>query len=223
MEHSFHNIIFRSRWGPDLMARPVQIDRAQALKAARDVFWRQGYTATSMSQLLETMGIGSGSFYAAFDNKAKLFERVVDDYTQWSMNQFVKVRHDHRGLEAIRAFLNKTLIDISDSARHKGCLLVNSVLELDDVEPRLYEHVHDALGCLEEMIQQCIDEAITMKALRPDIDEHDAVGLLMSLIQGLRVESRLGLGKEEAQSRVNALLRLVSNPHYEDRLHEGKF
>jgi TetR/AcrR family transcriptional repressor of nem operon len=204
------------------MARPVQVDRAKALKAARGVFWRQGYTATSMSQLLENMGIGSGSFYAAFDNKAKLFERVVDDYTQWSMNQFVKVRKDHRGLDAIRAFLERTLIDISDAARHKGCLLVNSALELDDVEPHLYEHVQEALGHLEEMIRQCIDEAIKTKTLRSDIGKHDAVGLLMSQIQGLRVESRLGLSNEEAQRRVNTLLNLVSIPHYEDHPHEGE-
>jgi TetR/AcrR family transcriptional repressor of nem operon len=195
------------------MARPVTIDRAKALKAARGIFWRQGYTATSMSQLLETMGIGSGSFYTAFDNKASLFERVVDDYTQWSMTQFDKVRQDHRGLDAIRAFLHKTLIDISDSARRKGCLLVNSVLELEDVEPYLYSHVYDALGQLEETIRQCIDEAVDTKALRPGIDKHDAVGLIVSQIHGLRVDSRLGLSHAEAQRRLNALLNLLSISH----------
>ena len=45
------------------MARPVQIDRSKALRAARDIFWRQGFTTTSMSQLLKAMDIGSGSFY----------------------------------------------------------------------------------------------------------------------------------------------------------------
>ena len=51
------------------MARPVQIDRSKALRAARDIFWRQGFTTTSMSQLLKAMDIGSGSFYAAYGSK----------------------------------------------------------------------------------------------------------------------------------------------------------
>ena len=69
------------------MARPVQIDRQRALKAARGVFWRRGYNATSMSHLLDAMGMGAGSFYAAFDNKSRLFARVLDDYTDWSMDR----------------------------------------------------------------------------------------------------------------------------------------
>ncbi len=203
------------------MARPVQIDRAEAQKAARGVFWRQGYTATSMNQLLEVMGIGSGSFYAAFESKATLFERVLDDYTQWSMKQFALVRKQHRGLDAIRAFLDRTFVDISDAARHKGCLLVNSTLELADVEPRLHSHVRESLACLEEVIGQCVAEAITAKALRHDIDHRAAVALVMTLLHGLRVESRLGLCRSESQARVSAMLSLVSNTDIEERLHES--
>ena len=45
-----------------------------------------------------------------------------------------RIRAEHSGLDAIRAFIDRTLIDVSDRARRRGCLLVNSVLELEGVE-----------------------------------------------------------------------------------------
>jgi TetR/AcrR family transcriptional repressor of nem operon len=175
------------------------------------VFWQQGYTATSMSQLLDVTGMGSGSFYAAFDNKASLFQRIVDDYTCRSMGEFARIRESHRGLAALRVFLDKTLIDVSDTDRRKGCLLVNSALELDEVEPQLYQHVADGLRRLELTIRGCVEETAAAGRLRKGLSIGDAVGLLMGLVQGLRVESRLGLSRREARRRVDVMLNLIAN------------
>lgn len=192
------------------MARPVEIDRAATLKVATQVFWRQGYTATSMNRLLTAMDIGSGSFYAAFDSKAELFKRVVNDYCRWSGKQWAQIRSRHQGLDVIRVFLEKTLIDIKPADRQKGCLLVNSVLELADVDDELYQHARNALGTLESEIRTCVEEARESGALNTRVTDDAVVGLLLSQIHGLRVESRLGLTKNKARQRVTALLELVS-------------
>ena len=96
------------------MARPVQIDRSKALRAARDIFWRRGFTTTSMSQLLKAMDIGSGSFYAAFGSKPELFAQVIDKYQTWSAAQWERIRTSRQGLDAISEFLNTTVVDVSD-------------------------------------------------------------------------------------------------------------
>lgn len=192
------------------MARPVQIEREKALKAARLLFWSQGYTATSMAQLLHAMSIGSGSFYTAFESKAELFKRVVDDYRDWSINQFTQVRTNHKGLDAVRLFLDRTLVDISNAGRRKGCLLVNSVLELDDVDQELYQHARNALKNLDLAFRDCVDEASAVGKLNRHLTEVDAVRLLSTQVQGLRVESRLGLSKAEARQRVAVLIDLIS-------------
>ena len=193
------------------MARPVQVDRGKALRQAKDVFWRRGYGATSMSQLLEATGMGSGSFYAAFDSKASLFELVLDDYSARSDRQFETLRQRHHGLEVLRAFLEKTLINVSDDDRSKGCLLVNSALELEGVEPHLYRRVSNGLDQLESEIRRCLAEADAQGQLHKGVEIEEAAGLLMSLIQGLRVGSRLGLSRNEARHRVNAMLAMLSS------------
>lgn len=154
--------------------------------------------------------MGAGSFYAAFDNKAQLFERVVDAYTSWSLEQFDGIREHSTGLQAISAFLERTLVDVSSAERHKGCLLVNSILELDGVEPALHQQVVTALGHLRPRLAACVNEARADGSLRPEFSAGEAVGLLMTLFQGLRVESRLGMTRQAAEQRIHAVLKILS-------------
>ena len=60
--------------------RPRAFDTDAALDRALDVFWRQGYEGTALSDLTAAMGINRPSLYAAFGNKEDLFRKVLDRY-----------------------------------------------------------------------------------------------------------------------------------------------
>ena len=55
------------------MARPREFDEGEALDAAMDCFWRDGYEATSVRDLAARMGITGASLYNAFGDKRSLF------------------------------------------------------------------------------------------------------------------------------------------------------
>lgn len=192
------------------MARPVQIDRSKALRAARDIFWRQGFTTTSMSQLLKAMDIGSGSFYAAFGSKPELFAQVIDKYDAWSAAQWERIRTTKTGLDVIREFLNATIVDVSDRNRLKGCLLVNSILEMEGVDTELHQQLVNRFKGLEHRLSICLQEAQDSGTLREDVSIAEGVGYLMTNIYGLRVASRAGLSRAEARQRVRLLIRMIS-------------
>ncbi len=193
------------------MPRPVSIDRKQAFRAARDQFWRCGYTGTSMQQLLGVTGMGAGSFYSAFGSKAALFESVVDDYAQWSAARFDAVRSQHRGFDAIAAFLDDTLVNLSDADRRKGCLLVNSALEFDGVETVLHSRVSEPLVALQKSLEACLQEAREDGVLQAGIDPEEGAGLVMTVVQGLRVESRRGMTREQAEARIQLMIAALSS------------
>ena len=54
------------------MARPIEFDHHQALDKALLLFWRKGYQATSLADLVEFMGISRSSSYSAFQDKRSL-------------------------------------------------------------------------------------------------------------------------------------------------------
>lgn len=63
-----------------MAGRPRQFDRDQALIKARNLFWRQGYEGTSMSDLVAELGIASARIYKAFGSKEQLFREAIADY-----------------------------------------------------------------------------------------------------------------------------------------------
>ena len=61
--------------------RQREFDKRVALDAAMKVFWANGYSGTSLSDLTDVMGINKPSLYAAFGNKEALFISALDHYT----------------------------------------------------------------------------------------------------------------------------------------------
>ena len=60
------------------MARPREFDRTKALHQAVEAFWEMGYEGTSTATLVERLGIGRSSLYAAFGSKDELYAEAMD-------------------------------------------------------------------------------------------------------------------------------------------------
>ncbi len=191
------------------MARPIEIDRDKAFRSASELFWRQGYGATSLQHLLEATGMGKGSFYAAFGSKEALFESILDDYQARSSASFERIRSEQKGLAAIRAFISRTLLDVPAARRRKGCLLVNSILELEGVDRRLHGRASDCLDDLRSTLISCFEEARNANELATT-ESPEALGdLLTTLLQGWRVESRRGVSRQKLQDQAALFFDLI--------------
>jgi len=62
------------------MPRPASTTRDRIILAAVELFYEQGYEATSMAQILKKSRANSGSFYFFFKSKEHLLEAVLDWY-----------------------------------------------------------------------------------------------------------------------------------------------
>ena len=60
------------------MARPVEYNREEVVEKAMQTFWKKGYHATSMADLVEATGLNPGSIYAAFKSKENFFITTID-------------------------------------------------------------------------------------------------------------------------------------------------
>lgn len=192
------------------MARPVEIDRDDALRKALDLFWRKGYRATSLNDLLHATGMGKGSFYAAFGSKQALFECVLERYHAASAS--ATGHHTRKGLTALRNFLDVTMIKLAPAQRRRGCLLVNSVLELEGVEPQLHKIANRYLQDLESRCLRYLCDAQASGELKQALDPDDLAALTATLLQGLRVDSRMGRSQNQLRQRVDLFISLIAQP-----------
>ncbi|WP_431961770.1 TetR/AcrR family transcriptional regulator [Actinacidiphila sp. bgisy160] len=111
------------------MGRMREFDVDRAVGRAMDLFWRRGYAETSLQDLLDELSIGSGSFYAAFGSKGRLYLRALDRYSALQADDLVEILE--RATE-IRPAVRQVLVamieaDLADPSR--GCLVVNTATE----------------------------------------------------------------------------------------------
>lgn len=62
--------------------------RTVILRAAHELFLRDGYSATSMDAVTKQAGVSKATVYAHFDSKGKLFETLVREGSQTALGQF---------------------------------------------------------------------------------------------------------------------------------------
>ena len=65
-----------------MSGRPKEYDDTAVIDAAMDVFWTNGYEASSTQELCERTGLGRGSLYHAFGNKQALYEQALRRYQE---------------------------------------------------------------------------------------------------------------------------------------------
>ena len=112
------------------MARPIAFDEAVALDAAIECFWHHGYRASSVRDLASSMGICGTSLYNSFGNKRSLFIKALERYLDRSVRARIRRLQSLPPKRAIYGFFDEIIErSLQDRAR-RGCLLINSALEV---------------------------------------------------------------------------------------------
>ena len=146
------------------MGRLKEFDADKAIDRAIDCFWARGYEATSVRDLAEHMGIGGASLYNAYGGKRALFATALERYADSTSRQRIaRLEETGRPKEAIRTFFAELIDRSLADPQRRGCLFVNSAL---DVAPHDAELGKAVAGYLEEVrafFQRCIVAHINIR------------------------------------------------------------
>jgi TetR/AcrR family transcriptional repressor of nem operon len=195
------------------MARLREFDEDRALDAAIDCFWSRGYEATSVRDLAREMGIGGASLYNAFGGKRDLFERVLERYANRSTRERIaRLEASHRPREAIRTFMAEVIERSLKDSDRKGCLLVNSAL---DVAPHDADLGRVVTGYLEEIrafFRRNVEAAVEAGEAPRGTDAESLSYHLLGVLMGMRVLSRTGARRRALEAVVKPALDLLGRP-----------
>ena len=115
------------------MPRETAFDEATILERARNLFWEKGYTATSIQDLEEALGIRRSSIYNTFGGKRQLYDRTLVQYRDENLGRLREALHDARDLRRalVELFTQAATVvypECLTSAR--GCYIVNATTEM---------------------------------------------------------------------------------------------
>jgi TetR/AcrR family transcriptional repressor of nem operon len=172
------------------MARPREFDEDAVLDAAMNCFWERGFEATSVRELAAEMGIASPSLYNAFGDKRALFRRVLEHYSHFARARIARLESTLPPKEAVRAFITKIIEHSLDDQDRRGCLLVNSALEIAPHDAVIGSDIADRIGEIEAFFQRSIAAAQTDGTIPPERGADDLARLMLGVLLGIRVLAR---------------------------------
>jgi TetR/AcrR family transcriptional regulator, transcriptional repressor for nem operon len=170
------------------MARPIEFDQPKALNRALVLFWRKGYQATSLADLLAAMDISRSSFYAAFTDKRSLFIECLNLFSARTLELLQRARAEMPPLDALQDFFERNFTGARGAGAvrgHWGCMLVNTVLEMAGVDDELGARASRHLGEMQRVFQACLQDAGASPARAEEL-----AAMLMLFNEGIRVSSR---------------------------------
>jgi TetR/AcrR family transcriptional repressor of nem operon len=192
------------------MGRPKGFDPDAAITQAMEVFWRKGYATTSPRDLLEAIGIGKGSLYNTFGSKHQLFMRALYRYRELVTSQLLQTLEGPEPVkDRLRAALESLVeIDMADPAR-RGCLAINTAVELAGTDEEATAVVRRILDREEEALRAAIEEGRRSGELGEDLDAAAVASMLVGTIAGLRVLAKTAQSPQRLHRIIDATLDLL--------------
>lgn len=172
------------------MARTKEFDPDVALGRAMQLFWRQGYEATSVADLVAELGVARASLYATFGGKHDLYLAALDRYVRHPDPDPAEVlARPGPVLPAIRTLLDVFASPAPDG-RPAGCMLVAAVVECPPGDTDVHGRVARSWAASEALLTSALLRARAQGEIAADADAASLAAYLLVLMQGIQVVGR---------------------------------
>ncbi|MFF3335331.1 TetR/AcrR family transcriptional regulator [Streptomyces sp. NPDC002888] len=194
------------------MARSKEFDPDAVLQSALELFWRRGYEATSMADLVAHLGIGRASIYATYGNKRDLYLKALDRYGEGQNPQLVReLSQPGPALPAVRALVRRFAAEASDDAcRTSGCFVTNTAAELAPHDPAAARRVELGWEHLETLLHSTLVRAQGQGELPAERDPRALARMLLVLMQGLRVVGKASSDPARVRDAAEQALQILN-------------
>ena len=189
----------RSRGRPRLFHEEAVLDELTAL------FWRKGYSQTSMADLVDASGVHKSSLYSTFGTKEELFAKILQRYLADRMDMFSKlVEQAGPGIDGIHAFLELLRGDLVSGTSRHGCLLVNSSTELSGTAPGFEDFGVAFRKELRARLRRLIGQAEPNGTIGKTLTDQ-RTDLFVTFLFGLNLTARGGADENEIGRVIDAM------------------
>lgn len=191
--------------------RPREFDLEEALDKAIDVFWRQGYGGTSLSDLTEAMGISRPSLYSAFGNKEQTFKAAVERYAHIDMAYVNDALAEPTAYDTASRYLHDNADAVTTPGKPAGCLSIQGGLSAAPEDDPVVHYLAARRADGEARFAARFARAITDGDLPATEDAADLAKYVSTVSSGLAVQAAAGVSREELHRVVDRALLAFPN------------
>ncbi|MFF2016578.1 TetR/AcrR family transcriptional regulator [Paenibacillus sp. NPDC058177] len=190
------------------MARSKEFEIDDVLEKAMNLFWLQGYEKTSMQDLVTGMGIHKRSMYDTFGDKHSLYMKAVERYGR-SVAERMKEQAEAQPTvkQAIRSLFEMVLRN--DTGMPKGCLMVNTAVELSLHDSEADSLVQDSFLSSERLLEKLVSSGQDSGEISRQLEAPALAAYLHNALVGLRVMVKTGQDPSRLEQIVDITLTVL--------------
>ncbi len=186
------------------MGRSKNFDEKKALQAAMLLFWRKGYSASSLKELEFVMGLKPTSIYNTFGSKRDLFERALNFYLENVLIKFIEPLNDINSVkEAIHSVLMEVIQLHYTKSHPGGCMVVLSLLESEQLDVKTKKILDLALFQLRDFIFKRLEQGQDTGELNPKLNCMATANHVIALIPGVITMAKSGFTRQELEELMS--------------------
>ena len=181
------------------MGRPKNFSREEVLEKAIPVFWKRGFSGTSVQDLERATGVNKSGLYAEFRDKGDLFVESLRYYLA-SQEKRGLLTEEPLGWKNIETFLKR---GPHSKADRKGCFSINSMREFAILPDKAHAIVAQNRAALKHLLVRNIE------AEGSKMDPESIAEMVLVFFSGLCIEHNLKSGKNSPARKVESLMRVL--------------
>jgi TetR/AcrR family transcriptional regulator, transcriptional repressor for nem operon len=195
------------------MARPREFDEQAVLEAATQCFWVNGYEATSVRDLADRTGITSASLYNAFGDKRALYRLALDRYIKSALRACDDAFDGKAApMRALKQYFDAIVAEALTDPLHKGCLVVNTTLEVAPHDEDFRQAVTDVFRRIEKYLRECVTAGQRDGTISTKQPAADLARLFLGALLGIRVLARTSPDRDLLIGLIRPLFKLLKGP-----------
>ncbi|MBL4801128.1 MAG: TetR/AcrR family transcriptional regulator [Emcibacter sp.] len=182
------------------MGRQQRYDRTESVEKAMNLFWRNGFSGTSMRDLGECLDMRPGSIYANFGNKEQLYRESMDLYAANIFHDFqYYMKNADTFMEGLENFIRHILFDQDIPS---VCMLTKTLADINPDHEALKEKSGHMISGFECLIITELDRAKAGGQINDNCDTISLARYILIQFIGLRSYAEM----QKSQAVINELL-----------------
>jgi TetR/AcrR family transcriptional repressor of nem operon len=180
------------------MPRVKLFNEEDVLQKAIELFWKKGFSDTSMQDLVDYLGINRGSLYDTFGGKKELYDKAFCRYKEINNKMMIQFLESQPSVkEGLLKFFELPInASTCNSGTVRGCFAVNTTTELLPKDEKIHNILKENKIEIEKIFYEYLQKGVNNGEISEDKDINAISSLIYALLNGILVIGKINPDKK---------------------------